>query len=171
MYFGRLVGVGARELLKRYTLKKRAYISTTSMDSELALLTANLSLARPGTLFYDPFVGTGSLPIACAHFGAVVMGSDIDGRTVRGTAGQNLRSGFGQYGLEGRYLDGWISDLTHSPLRRAGTVDGDGDGGGGWLDGIVCDPPYGVREGLKVLGTRHGGGKEILWIDGEEAHL
>ena len=36
------------------------------------------------------------------------------------------------------------------------------DGGegerGAWLDGIVCDPPYGVREGLKVLGLKEGRG-------------
>ncbi|OAA65510.1 hypothetical protein SPI_02297 [Niveomyces insectorum RCEF 264] len=24
-----------------------------------------------------------------------------------------------------------------------------------WIDGIVCDPPYGVREGLRVLGVRN----------------
>ncbi|KAL8668920.1 MAG: hypothetical protein Q9224_007767, partial [Gallowayella concinna] len=42
------------------------------------------------------------------------------------------------------------------------------------LDGIICDPPYGVREGLKVLGSRGDGGKkkEIVWLDdGEAAHL
>lgn len=55
------------------------------MDSELAFLTANMTLAGEGKVFYDPFIGTGSLPIACAHFGAHVLGSDIDGRMVRGT--------------------------------------------------------------------------------------
>jgi tRNA (guanine10-N2)-methyltransferase len=171
LWFGRLVGVGGRETISTYTLKKRRYISTTSLDSELALLTANLTCARPGTVFYDPFVGTGSLPIAASHYGACSMGSDIDGRSVRGKGGVNVKSSFGQYGLQGRYLDGFISDLTNSPLRS-------GRGGerglckeGGWLDGIVCDPPYGVREGLKVLGSRDGQGKEIVWIDGVQAHL
>lgn len=55
------------------------------MDSELAFLTANLSLAGRGKVFYDPFIGTGSLPIACAHFGSMVLGSDIDGRMLRGS--------------------------------------------------------------------------------------
>jgi tRNA (guanine10-N2)-methyltransferase len=161
LYFGRLVGRSARDLVTRYSLKTRKYISTTSMDSELALVTANLALAAPGKLFYDPFIGTGSFPIACAHFGVVALGSDIDGRPLRGKEGRNVVSSFEQYHLSGKYLDGFISDLTHTPLRSTR----------GWLDGIVCDPPYGVREGLKVLGSRDGGGKEVVWIDGEQAHL
>ena len=33
---------------------------------------------------YDPFVGTGSMLYAVAHWGAYVLGSDIDGRQIRG---------------------------------------------------------------------------------------
>ncbi|KAK6958458.1 hypothetical protein Daesc_001259 [Daldinia eschscholtzii] len=144
VYFGRLVGHSIREVIKTYDLKKRGYISTTSMDSELALITANIALAAPGKIFYDPFVGTGSFPIACAHFGALGMGSDIDGRSVRGEGGKrSLKGNFKQYGLEHLLGAVFVSDLTNSPVRRARI-----------LDGIVCDPPYGVREGLKVLGCR-----------------
>lgn len=144
IHFGRLVGHSVRELIKTYDLKKRGYISTTSMDSELALVTANISLAAPGKIFYDPFVGTGSFPIACAHFGALGLGSDIDGRSVRGEGGKkSLKGNFKQYGLESLLGGVFVSDLTNSPVRRAQI-----------LDGIVCDPPYGVREGLKVLGCR-----------------
>lgn len=130
------------------------------MDSELALITANLTQAAPGKLFYDPFAGTGSFPIACAHFGAVSMGSDIDGRAVRGKNGVNILTNFQQYNIEDKYLDSFIADLTHTPLRTARV-----------LDGVICDPPYGVREGLKVLGSKDGGKKEIHWIDGKAAHL
>ena len=164
IYLGRFIGGTQRHILNDYTLKKRDYINTTSMDSELALLTANLTLANAHTLFYDPFVGTGSLPLACSHFGARTMGSDIDGRMVRGKGdGKDIRSNFKQYGLLGRYLDGWVSDLTHSPIRE----------GRRWLDGIVGDPPYGIREGLKVLGRKEGKRevKEAVWINGEAAHL
>jgi len=183
IYFGRLIAHGGRDAINTYSLKKRAYISTTSMDAELALLMANLALAGPGKLFYDPFVGTGSLVIACAHFGASVMGSDLDGRAVRGKAGRGVGWSLGTYGLGGRWMDGFVGDVTFSPLRGvegAGGLETDGSGGvdlgrawrrGGWLDGIVCDPPYGVREGLKVLGSRDGGGKEVVWINGEMAHL
>ncbi|MCJ1436299.1 hypothetical protein MMC27_005677 [Xylographa pallens] len=173
IYFGRLVGRSGRRAIDTYSLKKRAYISTTSMDAELALLTANLSLAAPGKLFYDPFVGTGSIVIACAHYGAMAMGSDLDGRAIRGKGGKGVGWSLGEYGLGGRWLDALIGDITFSPLRGA---DGAGDYNNAWrrgglLDGIVCDPPYGVREGLKVLGSRDGSGKEVVWIDGKMAHL
>ncbi|KAL8859482.1 MAG: hypothetical protein Q9178_004160 [Gyalolechia marmorata] len=160
VYLGRLVQGSSRPILDTYTLKKRKYLSTTSMDSELALLTANLTQAALGKLFYDPFVGTGSFPIACAHFGAVSMGSDIDGRAVRGKDGVDIITNFQQYNLMDKYLDSFIADLTHTPLRTAR-----------FLDGIICDPPYGVREGLKVLGSKDGGKKEIKWVDGKAAHL
>lgn len=175
IYFGRLVARGGRDAVNTYSLKKRAYISTTSMDAELALLMANLALAAPGKMFYDPFVGTGSLVIACAHYGASVMGSDLDGRAVRGKGGRGVGWSLGTYGLGGRWVDGFVGDVTFSPVRGADGVGVDGEEGawrrGGWLDGIVCDPPYGVREGLKVLGSRDGSGKEVVWIDGEMAHL
>ena len=156
LYLGRFVAASGRHAKTTYDLKKRHYISTTSMDAELALITANIALAAPGKLFYDPFMGTGGFPIACAHFGAVVCGSDIDGRSIRGTGGSarkgqtgkmDVRGNFTQYGLEARYLGAFISDLTNTPLRLSNQE-------GGYLDGIVCDPPYGIREGLKVLGPR-----------------
>ncbi|RYC59038.1 hypothetical protein CHU98_g7169 [Xylaria longipes] len=144
VHFGKLIAHSARDLINTFDLKKRDYISTTSMDSELALVTANIALAGPGKLFYDPFVGTGSFPVACAQFGALVWGSDIDGRSMRGAGGKkSLLGNFQQYGLE-KLLGGvFVSDLTNTPMRNARI-----------LDGILCDPPYGVREGLKVLGCR-----------------
>ncbi|KAL9101097.1 MAG: hypothetical protein Q9163_003612 [Psora crenata] len=160
IFFARLVAPSQRHVLHRYSLKAREYINTTSMDSELALLTANITMAAPDRMFYDPFVGTGSFPVACSHFGAMTLGSDIDGRVVRGKGDKNIRTNFRQYGLLDKYLDGFISDLTHSPLRT-----------GRFLDGVICDPPYGVREGLKVLGKKDGSGREVICIDGEPAHL
>jgi tRNA (guanine10-N2)-methyltransferase len=158
LYVGRFVVESTRsEAKKTYDLKKRHYISTTSMDAELTLLTANIAQVAPGKLFYDPFMGTGGFPIACAHFGAVVFGSDIDGRTIRGLGGSARRGqtgkmdvigNFKQYNLLSNYLGGFVSDLTNTPLRMPPSSTQ------GYLDGIVCDPPYGIREGLKVLGSR-----------------
>lgn len=160
VYLGRWIAASQRHAIYDYSLKRRDYISTTSMDSELALLSANLSLAGPGKIFYDPFVGTGSFPIACSHFGATTMGSDIDSRMVRGKGGLDIRTNFRQYKLNDKYLDGFVADMTNSPLRS-----------GRYLDGILCDPPYGVREGLRVLGSKDRAGKEVHLIDGEAAHL
>jgi tRNA (guanine10-N2)-methyltransferase len=162
VFFGRLLGHSGRAAIGTYSLKKRHYLATTSMDSELALIGANLVLADAGKLVYDPFIGTGSLPLACTHFGAMAYGSDIDPRTVRGKDGLNIDTSFRQYGLQAQYLGSFIGDLTHSPLRILK---------GGLLDAIVCDPPYGVREGLRVLGSRNGRGNELVMIDGKPAHL
>ncbi|KAF2657545.1 tRNA guanosine-2'-O-methyltransferase [Lophiostoma macrostomum CBS 122681] len=163
LYLGRFVASSGRHAMTAYDLKKRHYISTTSMDAELALVTANIALAAPGKLFYDPFMGTGGFPIASAHFGAVVCGSDIDGRSIRGTGGssrkgqvgkRDVAGNFKQYGTEGSYLGAFVSDLTNTPLRvPAPSSEGHGRRGA-YLDGIICDPPYGIREGLKVLGSR-----------------
>lgn len=163
LYLGRLIATSARDIIHKYDLKKRHYISTTSMDSELALVTANITLAGPGKLCYDPFVGTGSFPIAAAHFGALVFGSDIDGRSIRGKGGRNVRSNFRQYGLLDGFGGCFIADLTNSPVK---------ENGNGWLDLICCDPPYGVREGLKVLGCRDPTKpREPIIKDGVESHL
>ena len=43
------------------------------MDAEVAFLIANQAQAMPGKLVYDPFVGTGSILVAAAHFGAMTM--------------------------------------------------------------------------------------------------
>jgi len=71
------LGKGSRELLALYDLKKRSYVGNTSFEAELSLVTANMALARPGTLIYDPFCGTGSFLYTCSHFGAMTLGSDI----------------------------------------------------------------------------------------------
>ncbi|CAE7011782.1 hypothetical protein P3342_003492 [Pyrenophora teres f. teres] len=173
LYFGRFIADSCRnEAKKRFDLKKRLYISTTSMDAELTLLTANIAQVAPGKLFYDPFMGTGGFPIACAHFGAVVFGSDIDGRTIRGTGGSARRGqtgkydvvgNFKQYGIEPNYLGSFVSDLTNTPLR---ILPPNRDYTKGYLDGIVCDPPYGIREGLKVLGSR----QELLEEERQSHH-
>ncbi|KAI6809861.1 RNA methylase family UPF0020 protein [Hortaea werneckii] len=187
LYFGRLIGEGGRKAINLYNLKKRSYIATTSMDAELSLITANLTQAGPGKLAYDPFMGTGSFPLACAHFGAVVFGSDLDGRSIRGKGARSVRNNFHQYHTAHRYLGGFIADLTNSPLRTstfpsppqpAPTDITDQTQNQKHpllqppLDAILCDPPYGVREGLKVLGSTRAHLHEVVHLaDGTPAHL
>jgi tRNA (guanine10-N2)-methyltransferase len=155
VFLARRIGDSSRWLREKHDLKKRPYISTTSMDAELALLTACMALASPGKVFLDPFVGTGGFMVAAAELGALVLGSDIDGRSFRGK-GLGLDKGVGanlqKYGLTDLFGDCFTSDLTNTPFRTSATTFDSRDGR--WLDGIICDPPYGVREGLKVLGTK-----------------
>ena len=160
LYLGRWIADSNRDIVAQLDLKKRRYIGLTSMDAELSLVTANLTHAAAGKIMYDPFVGTGSFSVACARFGAAALGSDIDGRTVRGSSSCNHLSNYAQYNLESNFLDNFIADLTNTPLLVKP-----------WLDGIICDPPYGVREGPRVLGYRDEKDTTPVNIDGEVAHM
>lgn len=183
LFFTRAISTKTlRPLIEKHDLKKRPYISTTSMDAELALVTANLALAGPGKIFLDPFCGTGGFLIAAAELGAWVLGSDIDGRSFKGKGGVGLERGVGRnaakYGLQGRIGGCLTSDLINTPLMSCGIA---AQYGRRWLDGIIADPPYGVREGLKVLGTRKPANglrtnseqmeRKPHLIDGVPAHL
>ncbi|KAF7428315.1 hypothetical protein PC9H_007536 [Pleurotus ostreatus] len=147
VYFGRLIEEGsARALISRFDVKKRAYFGNTSMEAEISLLMANQCLARPGSLVYDPFMGTGSMAYPTSHFGSFVVGSDIDGRQMRGKGKQptpGVLRAAAQYGTAHRIVDLLTFDVTRNPWRC-----------GGLFDAIVTDPPYGVRAGAKRLGRR-----------------
>ncbi|XP_031745589.1 tRNA (guanine(10)-N2)-methyltransferase homolog isoform X5 [Cucumis sativus] len=101
IFFGREVGGADRKLIPTYQLKSRTYLGPTAMDAEMAFLMANQALATSGKLVFDPFVGTGSILVGAAHFGAMTMGADIDIRVVRDGRGPdcNVWSNFKQYGL------------------------------------------------------------------------
>lgn len=132
-YFFSQVGHGKRELIDKFNVKKRKYIGNTTMDAELSLIMANQALCGPGKLVYDPFVGTGSFLMTCAHFGAMTVGSDIDGRQIRGKGKASIQSNCEQYGLKGRVLDALVFDVCHSPWRKIN---------GGMFDAIVTDRKF-----------------------------
>lgn len=78
LFFGRWICDGARHLISKISLKTRSFIGNTSMDAQLSLIMANQACVQPGHVVLDPFVGSGSLLVAAAQFGAYVMGADID---------------------------------------------------------------------------------------------
>ncbi|KAJ8321829.1 hypothetical protein KUTeg_000300 [Tegillarca granosa] len=121
IYFGRLIDVGQRDLVKYYHLQKRHFIANTSMDAGLSLIMANIGKVKKNDLVFDPFVGSGSLLVACAHHRAYVMGTDID------------------YLL----LYGKVADSSKHQLW----------GQRSYFDAIITDPPYGIREKTKKIGT------------------
>ncbi|EEY65292.1 tRNA guanosine-2'-O-methyltransferase, putative [Phytophthora infestans T30-4] len=153
---------GARDLVDQHTLKRRAYIGPTSMESEMALLMCNMALVQHGDLVIDPFVGTGSVLIPCGTHGAMCYGTDIDIRVLLGTgvgvtgAGVvpidtrsdgkervNVITNFKQYGLPLPELV--RADNSMSPLTRQCK---------GFFDAVVCDPPYGIRAGARKSGRK-----------------
>nr|XP_026498504.1 tRNA (guanine(10)-N2)-methyltransferase homolog [Vanessa tameamea] len=153
LFFGKWVADGQRELIQTHSLKKRQFIGNTSMDAQLSLIMANQAQVNTGLIILDPFVGSGSLFIAAAHFGAYVWGSDIDfmmlharsrptrvGQKVR-TEEESIKSNMKHYGTESRYLDVVVSDFSLTNWR-----------GDLKFDAIITDPPYGVREPTERIG-------------------
>ncbi|CAI4036202.1 hypothetical protein SMKI_15G0400 [Saccharomyces mikatae IFO 1815] len=164
IFFGRKVQISNRSAMEKYDLKKRPYKGTTSFEAELSLVSANIAQVKPGTVMYDPFAGTGSFLVAGGHFGSLVIGSDIDGRMIRGKGAQvNISANFKKYGESSQFLDVLTMDFTNNALRSNLVI-----------DTILCDPPYGIRESIKVLGAKDPErflGKEDVEIDGEKAYL
>ncbi|XP_013848038.1 tRNA (guanine(10)-N2)-methyltransferase homolog isoform X5 [Sus scrofa] len=91
IYFGRWIADGQRELIQSYSVKKRHFIGNTSMDAGLSFIMANHGKVKENDIVFDPFVGTGGLLIASAHFGAYVCGTDIDYNTIHGLAPYGIR--------------------------------------------------------------------------------
>jgi tRNA (guanine10-N2)-methyltransferase len=135
LYFTRRIkGDSGRGLLHRYTLKKRKYIGTTSMNETLSFLCANQALAGPNSFIMDPFVGTGSILISCMHFGSHCIGTDLDYRVLKGKNDVHMWDNIEQY----KFPTDLLVDLVRSDVAQLST----------WnlrsqLDAIVCDPPYG----------------------------
>jgi len=141
-YFGRVVGESQRDLMDRFDLKKRSYLGTTSFEAELSLVMSNIGKVGPGSLVLDPFVGTGSFLYTTSAFGAYSIGSDIDGRQLRGTSKDtNFYNNQEQYVVERLVLGGLVQDIKHHAFRP-----------GLLFDAILTDPPYGVRAGAKKIG-------------------
>lgn len=167
LMLGRKVGEGRRESITKLSIKTRKFIGNTTMDPELSLLMANMAQVSGGSLVLDPFVGTGSLLIAAAEFGGLVLGADIDYLTLHARSrpsrvGQKVRAvdesmsaNFRQYGLDSRYLGVIAGDSSRPPWRP-----------GPWLDCIVTDPPYGIRETTYRVGTEKDfSGQEVSLKD------
>lgn len=166
LWFGRQIELSARSknALDKYNLKKRKYIGTTSFDAELAMVSCNITQVNNGKIVYDPFSGTGSFLVAASTYGGISFGSDIDVRMVKGKKNNcNIYANFKQYGIHSKYIDVVAMDFTNNALRDDFLI-----------DTIVCDPPYGVREGLKVCGVKDAAkaeNQENIMIEGEKAHL
>lgn len=166
LWFGRQVQLSARSngVVEKYDLKKRKYIGTTSFEAELSLVSCNIAQVMPGKFIYDPFTGTGSFLVAGAFFGAYPIGTDIDPRSIRGKSKNcNLKTNFKQYDTTSQLIDTFVMDFTNNALRNDLII-----------DSIVCDPPYGVREGLKVCGAKNpekAMGRETNVVEGELGHL
>ena len=131
-----------------YRLNARRFIGPTSMPANLSFIMSNLGLVTKNSVVYDPFVGTGSLLVSAGHFGATCIGSDLDWKILHGKTKKgpiSVRDNFKQYKLKQPEI--LCSDLSVNMFRSPGH---------GWIDAIVCDPPYGVRAGARKSGRAEG---------------
>uniref|UniRef100_A0A3P8VNX0 tRNA (guanine(10)-N(2))-methyltransferase TRMT11 n=1 Tax=Cynoglossus semilaevis TaxID=244447 RepID=A0A3P8VNX0_CYNSE len=154
IYFGRWIADGQRELIRSHSVKNRHFIGNTSMDAGLSFIMANHAKVKENDLVYDPFVGTGSLLVACSHFGAYVCGIDIDYNIIHGKGrssrknqkwrgpDENIRANLRQYDKEKMYVDVMVSDASKSVWRKNPL-----------FDAIITDPPYGIRESTRRTGS------------------
>ena len=155
LFFGRLIAEGQRDLISKHSLKSRKFISNTSMDPAISLMMANIGKVDQSDIVIDPFVGSGSLLVAAAHFGAHVVGTEIDFKLLYGLSrpsragckerdqDESVESNLDQYGLRSKYVDVLLSDAS-MPVFRPGFE---------W-DAIICDPPYGIRESSERVGRK-----------------
>lgn len=153
-FFGKWICDGKRDVIHKLSLKSRKFIGNTSMDSQLSLIMANQAKIGNGSLVLDPFVGTGSLLVAAAYFGAYVFGNDLDYLTLHGKAkstrcnkkhrdaDESILANMHQYNLQHLYMDVVIGD-TSQPLWRTVPI----------FDAIITDPPYGIREATEKIGS------------------
>jgi tRNA (guanine10-N2)-dimethyltransferase len=108
--------------ISRRRPRKRPVFHPSTMPPKIARCMVNLSRARPGRFFADPFCGVGGIVIEASLIGCRVVAVDASSRMLRG-AGRNV---------------------AHFSLQAAGMVNGDArflplhD-----LDSIATDPPYG----------------------------
>lgn len=160
LYFGRLIADGQRSLISSYSVKTRKFIGNTSMESGLSFIMSNLAKVKMGDYVCDPFVGTGSLLIAAAHFGGFVTGGDINynilhsqGKSSRVGAGyrqkdETIHNSLRQYGLGQKFVDVLVHDAARHPWSYRPRD------ANGLFDCIITDPPYGIREGCRKIGTQ-----------------
>ncbi|XP_075675803.1 tRNA (guanine(10)-N(2))-methyltransferase TRMT11 [Dermatophagoides pteronyssinus] len=153
--FGKWITDSNRKLCSIFSLKTRKFIANTSMDATLSFLMANIAQININDIVYDPFVGSGSILVSAAYFGAYVCGTDIDypllhgmikptrvGSQQRGDD-ESVHGNLKQYKLESRYIDVIAGDSS-LPLFRNDIQ----------FDAIITDPPYGIRESRERIGTK-----------------
>jgi tRNA (guanine10-N2)-methyltransferase len=93
----------------------------------------------------DPFVGTGSILLSCACRGAYCVGTDIDIRVLRGKGiDQNIWANFQQFGLPRPEIIRSDNAIYHRHFREHSPL----------YDAILTDPPYGIRAGARMSGSR-----------------
>jgi tRNA (guanine10-N2)-dimethyltransferase len=116
--------------------RKRPFFHPSAIFPKLSRALVNLSRCKEGDIFFDPFAGTGSIPIEAHIVGASVVAMDQAQKMVRGALA-NMKH------FEQDWLGVLRADSTMPPMTRA--------------DAIATDIPYG-----RASSTRGRSPVEIL---------
>ncbi|MEM2226226.1 MAG: methyltransferase domain-containing protein [Candidatus Bathyarchaeia archaeon] len=104
--------------------RRRPFFHPSSMPPKLARCMVNLSRAKAGEAFLDPFCGAGGILLEAASIGCETIGSDIDPKMIRGA-----RANLEHFGLP--FIGLVRSDAILLPIQG--------------VRAIATDPPYGRR--------------------------
>lgn len=102
--------------------RARPFFHPSAIFPKLARALVNLSGCREGSLFLDPFSGTGSIPLEASLVGGRVVAADVADRMVRGCQ-ENMK----HFGQEWQGI--LRADSAFLPVRR--------------VDAAATDIPYG----------------------------
>jgi len=116
--------------------RKRPFFHPSAIFPKLSRALVNLSRCKEGDIFFDPFAGTGSIPIEAHIVGASVVAMDQAQKMVRGALA-NMKH------FEQDWLGVLRADSTMQPMTQA--------------DAIATDIPYG-----RASSTRGRSPVEIL---------
>jgi 16S rRNA G966 N2-methylase RsmD len=125
-----------RQSWSRRRPRARRFFHPAAIFPKLARAMVNLSRCLEGEVFFDPFAGTGSIPLEAGMVGAEVVAADLLGKMTAGAL-TNMK----QFG------EGWMgvvrADAFHPPLAS--------------VDAIATDIPYG-----RTSSTRGMAGADVM---------
>ncbi|KAI5192233.1 tRNA (guanine10-N2)-methyltransferase [Nematocida sp. AWRm77] len=137
-----------KEILSLYSIKKREFIGTTAMDSEVAFIMANIAQVTHKDVVLDCFAGTGSLLLPCAILGATVVGTDINPKQFIGQKtphknpnirtmqpGTDIYTNFFQFGVQSKAAMFGVANIFKGSFFKDSS-----------MSVVIFDPPYGKRE-------------------------
>jgi len=135
VWFTREVAQGSRGLTERLSLRRRPYVTTTSMEPKASLVMSNVASLQSGDKVLDPMAGGGGLLLAAAQLGAgLTVGVDVNSSIDI----SRVASNFHDLGLPppADFIFGDVGDPNVQERLYPW----------GPFDVLVADPPYGKRE-------------------------
>ncbi|MGP8331743.1 MAG: TRM11 family SAM-dependent methyltransferase [Methanosarcinaceae archaeon] len=128
--FGSIVASINRSAYESRSPQKKPFFYPGVLMPRIARALVNLSKARDGDVFFDPFCGTAGILVEAGLIGTNVIGLDVQIKIIGG-ARMNLEAFLSDYSL-------FVGDACRVPL-----VDE-------CVDAIVTDPPYGRSAVIKA---------------------